>query len=162
MAGMHHHTQLLVKMGVSQTPCPVWSLTVILLISASQVGRITDVSHWHMTGTRIWNNRHASFMYSNLSSTTQITTDDNTLQNDRATQQNHLELLIFYETRCFITSLDHEPLNRYLKNKLLGSAGCCAVRCLCYSNLLFTLILSFIQAKCCRTPFKSPLILRSL
>jgi hypothetical protein len=32
---------------VSQTISPGWLQTVILLISASQVGRITGVSHWH-------------------------------------------------------------------------------------------------------------------
>jgi hypothetical protein len=32
--------------GVSWTICPVWPQTAILLISASQVARIIDVSHW--------------------------------------------------------------------------------------------------------------------
>jgi hypothetical protein len=32
---------------VSRTICPGWLRTVILLISASWVARITDVSHWH-------------------------------------------------------------------------------------------------------------------
>jgi hypothetical protein len=33
--------------GVSRTICPGWPQTMILPISASQVARITDVSHQH-------------------------------------------------------------------------------------------------------------------
>jgi hypothetical protein len=34
-------------MGVSPTICPGCPWTAILLISASQVARITGMSHWH-------------------------------------------------------------------------------------------------------------------
>jgi hypothetical protein len=33
---------------VSQTICPSWLQTVILLVSAHQVARITGVSHWRL------------------------------------------------------------------------------------------------------------------
>jgi hypothetical protein len=34
--------------GVSQTICSDWPQTEILLVSASQVARITGMSHWHL------------------------------------------------------------------------------------------------------------------
>jgi hypothetical protein len=41
------HFALILEMGVLRTICPGWPRTLILLISASQVTRIIDVSHWH-------------------------------------------------------------------------------------------------------------------
>jgi hypothetical protein len=35
------------EMGVLQTICLGWPWTKILLISASQVAKITGMSHWH-------------------------------------------------------------------------------------------------------------------
>jgi hypothetical protein len=34
--------------GVSQTICPGWPQTLILLTSASQIARIIGMSHWHL------------------------------------------------------------------------------------------------------------------
>jgi hypothetical protein len=34
------------EMGIAQTICPGWPQTAISLISASQVARMTGVSHW--------------------------------------------------------------------------------------------------------------------
>jgi hypothetical protein len=45
MTSVHHHTQLLVEMGVSLTFCTGWPWTLILLISASWVAGITGMSH---------------------------------------------------------------------------------------------------------------------
>jgi hypothetical protein len=41
-----HFALVILEMGVLQTICLDWPWTVILLISASQVARITGVSHW--------------------------------------------------------------------------------------------------------------------
>jgi hypothetical protein len=38
---------------VSQTVCPAWLRTAILLISASQVARTTGVSHQHLSHPRV-------------------------------------------------------------------------------------------------------------
>jgi hypothetical protein len=43
-----HFALFILEMGVFQTICLSWPLTVILLISASQVARIIGVSHWHL------------------------------------------------------------------------------------------------------------------
>jgi hypothetical protein len=49
MTGVCHHTQLFsIEKGVSKTILSQWPVAVILLISASQVIRITGVSHWHL------------------------------------------------------------------------------------------------------------------
>jgi hypothetical protein len=49
--------------GISKTICPGWCWTMPLLISASQIGRITDISHWFFVfvfwggffgDTRVW------------------------------------------------------------------------------------------------------------
>jgi hypothetical protein len=40
-----HFAPVILKMGISWTICPGWPWTMILLISASQVVRITSVSH---------------------------------------------------------------------------------------------------------------------
>jgi hypothetical protein len=39
---------------VSQTVCLGWPQTMILLISASQVAKITGVSHWHLAELILW------------------------------------------------------------------------------------------------------------
>jgi hypothetical protein len=41
-----HFALLILEMGVSRILCPGWPLIVILQISASQVARITGMSHW--------------------------------------------------------------------------------------------------------------------
>jgi hypothetical protein len=46
LTGTHHCVHLLVEMGILQTLCLVWPPTVILLISTSQVAKITGVSYW--------------------------------------------------------------------------------------------------------------------
>jgi hypothetical protein len=50
ITGTHHSAQLFKKLlllrGISQTFCPSWPQTMIFLISASWVARITGVSHW--------------------------------------------------------------------------------------------------------------------
>jgi hypothetical protein len=38
---------VILEMGVLLTICPGWPQTTILLISASQVARITSISHQH-------------------------------------------------------------------------------------------------------------------
>jgi hypothetical protein len=45
MIDMFYHTQLLVEMGVSVTFCWTYLSTAVLLISASQVARMTGMSH---------------------------------------------------------------------------------------------------------------------
>jgi hypothetical protein len=44
-----HFALIILKMEVSQTVCLGWLLTVILPIWASQVDRITGMSHWCQT-----------------------------------------------------------------------------------------------------------------
>jgi hypothetical protein len=39
--------------GVSQTVCPDWPQNSILLISSSQVARITGMSHWHLAQIKL-------------------------------------------------------------------------------------------------------------
>jgi hypothetical protein len=47
MTGAHHHAWLFsIDMGFQLLFCLGWPWTTILLISASQVARITGVSHW--------------------------------------------------------------------------------------------------------------------
>jgi hypothetical protein len=51
MIGVNHHTQLLsIEMG-SQYFCLSWPVTGILLVSVSQVAKITGVSHTHLAHT---------------------------------------------------------------------------------------------------------------
>jgi hypothetical protein len=47
MTGAHHCTQLLVEMGACEFPTWDWPRTKVLLISASQVVKIIDMSHQH-------------------------------------------------------------------------------------------------------------------
>jgi hypothetical protein len=42
-----HFALIILEMGVWRIICPCWPQTSIPLISASQVARITGVSHWH-------------------------------------------------------------------------------------------------------------------
>jgi hypothetical protein len=42
-----HFALVILEMGVLRTLCPGWPLTSVLLITTSQVARITSVSHWH-------------------------------------------------------------------------------------------------------------------
>jgi hypothetical protein len=46
---------------VSRTICLGWPGTVILLISTSQVARITGVSHWHPAVCLLYNMKHCLF-----------------------------------------------------------------------------------------------------
>jgi hypothetical protein len=54
MKVVSHHSQLFLKIGSHKLSCPGCPATTILLISASQVCRITGVSHQHPPWACFW------------------------------------------------------------------------------------------------------------
>jgi hypothetical protein len=57
-----HFALVILEDGVSWTICPYWPLTMILQISASQVARITGMSHWYQALPYILNNLSTAYI----------------------------------------------------------------------------------------------------
>jgi hypothetical protein len=137
-----HFALIIFGDGVSRTICPGWPRTMILPISASQLARITGVSHWHPANTnsfkvphvivictKVWDNYINSdlVIFSHSPQTTLFSLTINTLH-------HHTKFPNSHSLSCYIIDLVlsrvqvqvlHTPQNNAYPSHFSGSLRSC-------------------------------------